>query len=124
MGGIMSQLVEFGLSGSDATVVVLARDSADTMSDGTVYRGGLPRDLIERSGQTLDEAISRVRPAAEAVVAVMTDLPRKPDELTVTFGIELSGSMGAIIASTAATANITITLTWKNPPSTPVGSEE
>ena len=120
----MSQLVEFGLSGSDATVVVLARDSADTMSDGTVYRGGLPRDLIERSGQTLDEAISRVRPAAEAVVAVMTDLPRKPDELTVTFGIELSGSMGAIIASTAATANITITLTWKNPPSTPVGSEE
>jgi hypothetical protein len=109
----MSQLVEFGLNDSDATVVVAARDSSGTVSDGTVYRGGLPRDLIERSSQTLDEAIARVKPAAQAVVAAMTDLPRRPDELSVTFGIELSGSMGAIIASTAATANISITLAWK-----------
>jgi hypothetical protein len=53
----------------------------------------------------------------------MTDLPRRPDDLTVTFGIELSGSMGAIIASTAATANITITLTWRAPQRAPVGDE-
>lgn len=109
----MSQLVEFKLDDSDATVVVAARDSSGAASDGTVYRGGLPRDLIERSSQTLEQAISRVKPAAEAVVAAMTDLPRRPDELTVEFGIELSGSMGAIIASTAATANITITLVWR-----------
>jgi hypothetical protein len=119
----VSQLVEFGLKDSDATVVVAARDSSGTVSDGPVYRGGLPRDLIERSGQTLDEAISRVKPAAQAVVAAMTDLPRRPDDLTVTFGIELSGSMGAIIASTAATANITITLTWRAPQRAPVGDE-
>jgi hypothetical protein len=109
----MSQLVEFKLDHSDATVVVAARDSAGTVSDGTVYRGGLTRDLVERSSETLEQAISRVKPAAEAVVTAMTDLPRRPDELTVTFGIELSGSMGAIVASTAATANIAITLTWR-----------
>jgi hypothetical protein len=51
----------------------------------------------------------------------MTDLPRRPDELTVTFGIELSGSMGAVIASTAATANIAITLTWRALQPAPVG---
>jgi len=111
----MSQLVEFGLENSGATVVVVARDSSGTAPEGTVYRGGLPRDLVERSGQTLEEAISRVKPAAQALVAAMTDLPRRPDELTVTFGIELSGSMGAVIASTAATANISITLTWRAP---------
>lgn len=108
--------MEFPLKDGDATVVVAVAGSAATASDGTVYRGGLPRDLIERSGQTLDEAISRVKPAAQAVVAAMTDLPRRPDELTVTFGIELSGSVGAFIASTAATANISITLTWRAPP--------
>ena len=53
----------------------------------------------------------------------MTDLPRRPDELTVTFGIELSGSVGAFIASTAATANIAITLTWRAPPAAPVSGE-
>jgi hypothetical protein len=111
----MSQLVEFGLENSDTTVVVVARDSSGTVPDGTVYRGGLPRDLVERSGQTLEEAISRVKPAAQALVAAMADLPRRPDELTITFGIELSGSMGAIIAATSATANIAITLTWRAP---------
>jgi hypothetical protein len=121
LGGIMSQLVEFGLENSDATVLVVARDSSGTVPDGTVYRGGLPRDLVERSGQTLEEAISRVKPAAQALVAAMTNLPRQPDEFTVTFGIELSGSMGAIIASTAATANITITLTWRAPQPAPAG---
>ena len=122
-GGIMSQLVEFGLENSDATVVVAALDSPGAVSDGTVYRGVLPRDLVERSSQTLDEAIARVKPAAQALVAAMTDLPRRPDELTVTFGIELSGSMGAIIASTAATANIAITLTWRAPQAIPAGGE-
>jgi len=120
----MSQLVEFGLHGSDATVVVAARDSSGTESGGTVYRGVLPRDLIERSSQTLDEAIARVKPAAQAVVTAMTDLPRRPDDLTVTFGIELSGSMGAVIASTAATANFSITMTWRAAQPAPVGGGE
>ena len=120
----MSQLVEFGLENSDATVVVAALDSPGGVSDGTVYRGGgLPRDLVERSSQTLDEAVARVKPAAQALVTAMTDLPRRPDELTVTFGIELSGSMGAIIASTAAKANIAITLTWRAPQVIPAGGE-
>ena len=123
LGGSMSQLVEFGLENSDATVVVAALDSPGAVSDGTVYRGGLPRDLVERSSQTLDEAIERVKPAAQALVAAMTDLPRRPDELTVTFGIQLSGSMGAIIASTAATANIAITLTWRKPQAVPADDE-
>jgi Trypsin-co-occurring domain 1 len=123
LGGIMSLLVEFRAQNSDTTVMVAALDSPGAVSDGTVYRGGLPRDLVERSSQTLDEAIARVKPAAQALVTAMTDLPRRPDELTVTFGIELSGSMGAIIASTAAKANIAITLTWRAAQAIPAGGE-
>ena len=119
----MTRLVEFDLKDSDATVVVEVRDSPGTASDGTVYRSGLPRDIIERSNQTLDMAISRVKPAAEALIAAMTSLTRRPDELSATFGIEFSGSMGAIIASTAATASISVTLTWKVAPSSSVGSQ-
>lgn len=113
MGGTMTRLMEFGLKDSDATVVVAVKEPPGTAPNDTVYRSGLPRDLVERSSQTLDKAISRVKPAAEALIAAMTDLTRRPDELTATFGIEFSGSMGAVIASTAATANISITLTWR-----------
>ena len=119
----MTRLVEFDLNDSDATVVVEVRDSPGTASDGTVYRGGLPRDILERSSQTLDMAISRVKPAAEALIAAMTSLTRRPDELSATFGIEFSGSMGAIIASTAATANISVTLTWRVEQSSSVGGQ-
>jgi Trypsin-co-occurring domain 1 len=114
-GGALPQMVEFPLKGSDATVVVAVQDPVDIESGGPVYRGGLARDLIERSSRTLDDAISQVKPAAVALVTTLTDLPKRPDELTVTFGIGLSGAAGAFIASTAATANITITLTWKAP---------
>ncbi len=118
-----SRLVEFGLGDGSTTVVVAAKDWADSASGGTVYRGGLTRDLVERSGQTLEEAIARVKPAAQALVAAMTSLPQRPDELTVTFGVELSGSLGAIIASTAATANISVTLTWRAPSPAPANGE-
>jgi hypothetical protein len=53
----------------------------------------------------------------------MTSLTRRPDELSATFGIEFSGSMGAIIASTAATANISVTLTWRMAQSSSVGGQ-
>lgn len=119
----MTRLVEFDLKDSGATVMVEVRDSLSAASDDTVYRSDMPRDIIERSNQTLDMAISREKPAAKALIAAMTSLTWRPDELTTTFGIEFSGSMGAIIASTVATANISVTLTWGMAQSSSVGGQ-
>lgn len=68
----MPQPVGFGLKDRRTTLVVAVRDSPGTISDGVVYRARLPRDPIERSGETLAGAISRVKPAARAVVAALT----------------------------------------------------
>jgi hypothetical protein len=117
----MPQLVGFGPKDRDTTLVVAVRDSPGTISDGVVYRARLSRDPIERSGETLAGAISRVKPAARAVVAALTDLHRRRNEVAVTSVMELPGSADAIIATTAATAAISITLTWRVSPAMPVG---
>lgn len=119
----MTRLVEFDLKDSSATVMVKVRDLPSAASDDTVCRSGLPRDIIERSNQNLDMAISREKPAAKAPIAAMTSLTWRPDGLTTTFGIEFSGSMGAIIASTAAAVNISVTLTWRMAQPSSVGGQ-
>jgi hypothetical protein len=58
--------------------------------------------------------MARAVPAAAAVLDAMGKLAHRPDELTVTFGIELSGKAGGFIASTAATANFAVTATWRS----------
>jgi Trypsin-co-occurring domain 1 len=106
-------LVEFPLD-NDQVVVVEVSDEARDRAGAPVFRGGISDNITERAGETLQAALSRTTPAAQAVIDAMTDLASRPDEIAVTFGLELSGSLGAFIASTAAKANFAVTLTWKH----------
>src|SRR5262249_61766079 len=99
----MPQSVGFGLKDRDTTLVVAVRDSPGTISDGVVYRARLSRDPIERSGETLAGAISRVKSAARAVVAALTDLHRRRNEVAGAFRLEMAGSGDAPIPTTPAT---------------------
>ena len=114
----MSDLVEFPVAGG-GTVLVSATHPAQ--SDGAIFRGGGPRDVVIRSAETLQAAIAQLKPAAQALVDTFIDLPRRPDEMSVTFGIELRAEAGAIIASTTASANFAVTISWK---ARTAGSEE
>jgi hypothetical protein len=114
----MSDLVEFPVAGGGTVLVAATRPAH---SDATVFRGGGPREVIVRSAETLQAAIAGLMPAAQALVDTFLELPRRPDEMSVSFGIELSAEAGAIIASTTASANFAVTISWK---ATAVGSEE
>lgn len=70
----MPQPVGLALEDRDTTVMVAVGDSPGAITDGAVCRARLPRNPMERSGETLAGAMSRVRPAARAVVAALTDL--------------------------------------------------
>ena len=107
----MSTLVEFPVAGGGTILVVADRDGVG--SDRPAFRGGGTRDVVEKSTGTMEAAVARLRPAAEAFVEAFIDLPRRPDEVTVTFGVELSAEAGAIIASTSAKANFSVTICWK-----------
>jgi hypothetical protein len=104
----MAQLIEFTVGG-DESIFVQAEDSAA----GPVTRGIGAQSISTRASQTFDEAISRVRPAAEAIVAQLRSLATAPDEVGLEFGLGLSADVGAFIAAASATANFKVTLTWR-----------
>ncbi|MDX6565713.1 MAG: hypothetical protein QOE10_1375 [Gaiellales bacterium] len=107
----MSTIVEFPLD-AGGTVLV---DVDDVARIGAVRRGIAPTELITRADQSVEAAFARVKPAAAALVADLRSVADPPDQIEVTFGIRLSGEVGAVIAKTAAEANFSVRLSWSRP---------
>lgn len=61
----------------------------------------------------LRQAIDRVRPAAEVVFDSLREL-ESPQQIELEFGIGISGSFGAFIASTKADVSFKVKLIWEN----------
>lgn len=104
----MTNVVEFPLA-SGGTVLV---DVDESPRGGAVRRGLAPTDLIARADQTVEAAFARVQPAAAALVEELRAVADPPDAIEVTFGIRLSGEVGAVIAKTAGEANFSVSLRW------------
>ena len=104
----MSSIVEFPLD-AGGTVLV---DVDEVARIGSVRRGIAPSELITRADQSVEAAFARVKPAAAALVADLRSVADPPDQIEVTFGIKLSGELGAVIAKTAAEANFSVRLSW------------
>ncbi|MDO0914088.1 CU044_2847 family protein [Streptomyces sp. DT2A-34] len=93
--------------GSDETIRVQIREVDSALV--RVGRGGSPIARAERSfGQMLDT----VRPVAESFVGRFRGLANAPDEITLAFGVSLSAEADVVIASTATSANFSVSLTW------------
>lgn len=106
----VAQLIEFAV-GSGQSIFVEVEDSAA----GPVTRGIGAQSIATRASQTFEDAISHVRPAAEAIVAQLRNLATAPDEVQVEFGLTLSAAAGAFIAAAGTAANFKISLTWHGP---------
>ena len=105
----MKRLVEFPLE--DGTTVLVESDEAE--SKGPVVRGVGAREITEKAEQTFETALSRIKPAAAAVIAKLRDLSDPPEQVGIEFGIKLGAKAGAFITSADAEATFKITLTWK-----------
>ena len=76
-----------------------------------VQRASRDSDEVIRASKRLEEALSVIRPTAQAVVNALGGL--NAAEQQVEFGVVLSGEVGAMIARTAAAAHFAVTLTWR-----------
>ncbi|MFF5971300.1 CU044_2847 family protein [Streptomyces sp. NPDC012769] len=101
----MSTLMEFGTE-SGAVLV-----EADGPQPGArpVARGG---NSLVRAGQTLDEALSGIRTAAESALAVFRGGSLRPDGVELEFGVKLTAEAGAVIAKTAVEGHLVVRLSW------------
>jgi hypothetical protein len=107
---MVKRLVEFPLEQGGSVVVEI-----DGPPDGPVMRG-LGKDhssLAERTDKTFEQATASVAPAARSLMKRLRSSEDPPDEIGINFGVQLSAQSGAFIASVAAEANFTVSMTWR-----------
>jgi hypothetical protein len=108
----VSTLVEFPLA-AGGSVVVAVDDAPDLHAfEGEVTRSMRPSDVAAQAGQTFEEALSRIKGLAEAVVGELRSAG-SPDEIEVEFGVQMSADVGAIVAKLSGQANFRVALRWK-----------
>ncbi|MGH4030949.1 CU044_2847 family protein [Actinomycetota bacterium Odt1-20B] len=75
-----------------------------------------PADLLRRSEAAVNSAMATIRSMARRVDQAVDELPRRPAEVEVEFGITLDAETGAMIAKVGASAALTVRLTWRSDP--------
>ena len=105
----MKHLIEFPLE--DGGNIVVEVNEAKELG-GTERAGRDAEEGSERASQTFEQALSKLRPAAEKVIVVLRELVHRPDELEMEFGFNMHAEAGIIIAATSTEANYKVTLRW------------
>jgi hypothetical protein len=104
----MKHIVEFPMENGDVLLV----EVDDAMASGATLRGGHGSDMLERAQLTYEQAVDKIKPAAESIVHRIRDIAEPPDVISVEFGIKLNANIGAILASSSVEAQFTLKLTW------------
>ncbi len=106
----MKRLIEFPVGGEDAGVTVVEVD--EPSADAGVERAARRGEVTERAAQTMTQAVDGVLPGVEAVFNKLRKLASAPDTVTLTFGLTLSGSVGAFVASAQGEGNFQVEMSW------------
>lgn len=104
----MKEVVTFPLADGH-----LIRVEVDDLQSQGITIASPADEIINRAGQTFEEALQAIKPAASAVTAILRDLGDSPDEASVEFGVKLSAKAGAVFVSVDAEANFVFKLMWK-----------
>lgn len=106
----MKHFVDFQTSTGEEIRVEVAEDSS---ADG-ITRAGKGQDMIVKASQSLESALDKIRPIAEAIVDRLNALSQKPSEVEVEFSLKMSAEAGMVVASGQIEANYTVKLKWVN----------
>lgn len=75
-------------------------------------RAGRTGDMLREASQSLEQALLQVRDAAAAAVTGFAEMPRRPDEIELKFGLKLDAQAGAVIARTGLQGHFEVKLKW------------
>jgi len=105
----VGHIVEFRSTGGQVYVEVSDRSIE---GGGPVKAGRVDGAPVSEAASTFEDALATVVTAANAFVGKTTSLARKPDELSVEFGLKMSGKVNAFVVSCDGEANFTVTMKW------------
>ena len=72
-----------------------------------------PADVVEKSREALDQAMTTVEALAKRFRATVDNLVVPPTEVSLQFGLKLDAEAGALIAQAGVEASMSVTLSWK-----------
>lgn len=104
----MTRLVEFPTEDGGSVLLEVADATGKLVTRGGDGHSG----VFARAQQTFERALSNIRPAVQGVIEELINLPNKPDEVSLQFGVDLHAEAGAFIAAASTTSNFTVTLRW------------
>jgi hypothetical protein len=103
----MTQLLRFRSEDGDGFVVVeVGEDEPGVIA---VSRLG---DAVADATASFEEGLDRIRQAAASVLHRLQDMPRRPDEVNLEFGMRLNAELGAVIAKSSGEAHLHVSMTW------------
>ena len=110
----MKRLVEFPLQEGGTLLVEVDEPEgyAETTTRGGVVKASRPSEIADKAKDTFEDALDKIKPAAQSIIGKLRELHDAPDEIGVEFGIKLSAEAGAFIASAGVEANYKVTLKW------------
>jgi len=104
----MTQLVRFPSEDGDGHVVVeVAEDEPGVVE---VSRLG---NAVADATASFEEGIDRIRTAASSALRRLRDMPSRPEEVSLEFGMRFNAEFGAVIAKSEGEAHMTVTMTWR-----------
>jgi hypothetical protein len=108
----VKRLVEYRIDPEGKQTVVVEVDEP-LEETGEERAGFLSWKSPTPASEDLEGSFDRITPAANLLMSKLRGLAERPDEATIEFGVKLTGTAGAILASAGVEANFNVTLTWK-----------
>lgn len=68
---------------------------------------------VDKARESWNDGLSLVREMAEGVMQQLRAATAAAEEVTVEFGVNISGKTGIILVEGEAAANLKVTMTWK-----------
>jgi hypothetical protein len=109
---ITKRLIEVPLASGGSILV-----ETEITEVGKAQASAAPGEVI-RAAETMESALSAIKPVVACIIGNMMDSATKPDEITVELGLGFSfGSDGILkmLVSTEANASFNVSITWKKP---------
>ncbi|AOR36111.1 hypothetical protein BFF78_38190 [Streptomyces fodineus] len=104
----MTQLLRFPAEDGEGFLVVeVAEDEPGVVE---VSRLG---NAVADATASFEEGVDRIRNAAASALRRLRDMPSRPSEVSLEFGMRLNAELGAVIAKSQGEAHLKVTMTWR-----------
>lgn len=105
----MSDIIHTSLSAEES--IILFEIST---TQGSLRPGGVkPMELATKSAQALGQAMGTIQALANRTTEAINQLPKKPSEVELEFGIKIDAEAGVLISKAREEGNLRVKLVWR-----------